>query len=326
MTERLVMRSVVCAIAQTPHGAHTAGAEGGMNHISGNQKWGHIDEGLPRDCLAACLITDAERYTALTETMQPSAVVELINRYFGALFGPVLDNGGIVSDVKGDGLLAVWNYESAGPQFKMRVCKACLEIVDAVDELNKQHPAHRLPTRLGLDFGPVALAQVGAHARYEYRAVGDPVNTASRLEALNKALKTRVLVSDAFAQGVSGFLFRDLGSFQLRGKRTRTRIRELVGSAEHCSSRDQELCGEFARAIAAYALGDEIEAARRFRSLRARFPEDGPARYYLQLLETGRPAPGKEFSPRSAQGRATTSGWFSQLWRASGHVAERVAK
>lgn len=297
-----------------------------MNNLSENDKWEYIGEGPPRHCLAACLITDAERYTALTESMAPSAVVELINRYFGALFGPVLDNGGIVSDVKGDGLLAVWNYDSAGAQFKMRVCKACVEIVAAVDELNKQHPAHRLPTRLGVDFGPVALARVGAHARYEYRAVGDPVNTASRLEALNKTLRTRVLVSDAFAQGISGFLFRDLGSFQLRGKRTRTRIRELVGSAEHCSSRDQELCGDFGRAVEAYAVGDEAEAARRFRSLQARFPEDGPARYYLRLLETGRPAPGEEFSPQSAQGRATTSGWFSQLWRANDHVAERVAK
>src|SRR5712692_4917524 len=190
-----------------------------MSNPSENHKWEYIGEGPPRHCLAACLITDAERYTALTESMEPSAVVELINRYFGALFGPVLDNGGIVSDVKGDGLLAVWNYDSAGAQFKMRVCKACVEIVAAVDKLNKQHPAHRLPTRLGVDFGPIALARVGAHARSDYRAVGDPVNTASRLEALSQALRTRVLVTDAFAQGVSGFLFRDLGSFQLRGKR-----------------------------------------------------------------------------------------------------------
>ena len=56
--------------------------------------------GLPRECLAACLMTDAERYTALTEAMEPSAVVEMINRYFDALFGPVLKNGGMISDVK----------------------------------------------------------------------------------------------------------------------------------------------------------------------------------------------------------------------------------
>jgi hypothetical protein len=152
--------------------------------------WENVGAGAPRHCLAACLMTDAERYTSLTETMEPSAVVEVINRYFGALFGPVLANGGTVSDVKGDGLLAVWNHESAGAQFKARVCRACVEIVAEVDRLNKEWPAHRLPTRLGVDFGPVALARVGAHARYEYRAVGDPVNTASRLQELNKLFKT----------------------------------------------------------------------------------------------------------------------------------------
>ena len=108
---------------------------------------GYATEGLPRGCLAACLMTDAERYTALTEAMEPTAVVEMINRYFEALFGPVLKNGGIVSDVKGDGLLAVWNHESAGTQFKAQVCTACLEIVEAVDRRNTQDPAHRLPTR-----------------------------------------------------------------------------------------------------------------------------------------------------------------------------------
>jgi adenylate cyclase len=276
----------------------------------------HEHEARPRDCLAACLITDAERYTALTEGMEPSAVVELVNRYFGALFGPVLDNGGMVSDVKGDGLLAVWNYQSAGGEFKASVCKACLEMVERVDELNRQHPAHRLPTRLGVDFGPVALARVGAHARFEYRPVGDPVNTASRLEELNKLLKTRILVSEAFAHGVRGFLFRDLGSFQLRGKRTRTRVKELVGALENCSIREHALCREFAHAVAAFEVGPAAEAQASFQALQAKVPDDGPTRYYLQRLELLRSEP--EYAP--------PRGWISQLWRAAGNAAGRGAR
>jgi adenylate cyclase len=268
--------------------------------------WENVGAGAPRHCLAACLMTDAERYTSLTESMAPAAVVEVINRYFGALFGPVLANGGTVSDVKGDGLLAVWNHESAGPQFKARVCKACVEIVSVVDHLNKEWPAHRLPTRLGVDFGPVALASVGAHARYEYRAVGDPVNTASRLQELNKLFKTRILVSDPFAEGVSGFLFRDLGCFQLRGKRSRTRVRELVGALEDCDARQVALCREFAHAVAAFEIGAMDEALERFQALRAHSPEDGATRYYLQQLEE---------IARQGQEYAARRSWLSQLWR-----------
>lgn len=260
----------------------------------------------PSNCLAACVITDAERYTGLTERMEPAAVVELVNRYFDALFGPVLANGGFVSDVKGDGVLAVWNYATAGAQLKARVAKAVLEMVASVDELNRRHPAHRLPTRFGVDFGPVALAQVGAHQRFEYRAVGDPVNTASRLEELNKALRTRVLVSDTFAQGCSGYLFRDLGTFQLRGKRSRTRVRELIGALEDCSARQHALAREFGQAMAALDAGASAEAKRRFQDLQSSVPEDGPTRYYLQRFEAT-PAQSEYAQPRS---------WLSQLWGA----------
>ena len=256
-------------------------------------------------CLAVCLITDAERYTGLTETMEPTAIVELVNRYFDSLFGPVLDNGGVISDVKGDGLLAIWNHESAGPGFKARACNAFVEIVAAVEAFNQRHFSGRLPTRLGVDFGPVALARVGAHEHFEYRAVGDPVNTASRLEELNKTLKTRVLVSEALAQGVHGFLFRDLGSFHLRGKHMRTRVRELVGRLERCSLRQHEHCREFAQAVAAYELGDAAQAQERFRSVHALMPEDGPTRYYMQCLEAA----------AEAHGAGQAGGWLHHFWR-----------
>lgn len=245
-----------------------------------------------RECLAACLITDAERYTTLTEAMPPGAVVDLVNRYFAALFAPVLDNGGEISDVKGDGLLALWNAESAGAAFKNRVCRACLEIVEQVDGLNRRQPAHRLPTRLGVDFGPIAIARVGARERFEYRPVGDPVNTASRLEELNKLLQTKILVSDSFAQDVSGFVFRDVGSFRLRGKQSPTRVRELVGEAGRCDESTLQRCHEFGEAVAQYRAGNGHDAQRRFRSLCLSDPADGAARYYLRQLEAGASTPG----------------------------------
>jgi adenylate cyclase len=266
----------------------------------------HRNDERPSNCLAACVITDAERYTGLTEAMEPSAVVELVNRYFDALFQPVLENGGFISDVKGDGVLAVWNYESAGAQLKALVCKACLEMVSRVDVLNCFDPEHRLPTRVGVDFGPVALAHVGARHRFEFRAVGDPVNTASRLQELNKQLRTLILVSDTFAHGVSGFLFRDLGSFQLRGKRNRTRVKELVGALETCTAEQIARCNEFARAVSAFESGDGLEARRRFLALQSAAPDDGPTLHYLQRLQA-RPSQPEYPASRS---------WIGQLWGA----------
>jgi adenylate cyclase len=283
--------------------------EGAINVETLDLQRGFAANGTLRSSLAACLMTDAERYTGLIETMEPAAIVDLVNRYFDALFGPVLANGGVVSDLKGDGMLAVWTHESAGASFKARVCKACLELLEGVDRLNRRQPAHRLPTRLGVDFGPVALARVGAHARYEYRPVGDPVNTASRLQELNKVLGTRVLVSDSFAQSVEGYLFRDLGSFQLRGKRARTRVRELIGAHDACSPSAHQRCRDFAHAVAAYEMNDERDAQRRFRDLQQRFPTDGPTRFYLQRIAESLQHAGAQ----DAEKRGSAAGWFDKL-------------
>jgi adenylate cyclase len=236
--------------------------------------------------LAACVMTDAERYTSLTEGMEPRKVVTLVNSYFTALFGPVLEHGGRVVDVKGDGILAIWIADAPDAEVRGRVCEGCLAIAQAVDRFNAANPAARLPTRIGVDYGPIALANVGALARYEYRAVGETVNTSSRLEQLNKDLGTRLLVSAPLAEGVKGFLFRDLGGFTLRGKQSPLRVLELVAQRATAQRPQIDLCEAFASALAKFERGNVEGARREFAALRARYPSDGPARYYARRCET----------------------------------------
>jgi adenylate cyclase len=227
-------------------------------------------------------MTDAEGYTGVAEGMDPSELVDLVNRYFRAMFRAVLGNGGLVLDVKGDGILAVWASESPDATLRAQVCRGCLEMVEASDRFNLCFPARRLPTRIGVDFGPIALANVGAFARYEYRAVGDTVNTCARLEQLNKPLGTRVLVSQPFAEGIDQFLFRDLGTFVLRGKRAAQRVLELVTAKSAATRRQRALCEGFASALAVHERGDRAAAHDVFAMLNERFPDDGPTRVYLR--------------------------------------------
>jgi adenylate cyclase len=234
-----------------------------------------------RNCLAACAISDADGYTGIAEGMEPAHLVELVNSYFRTLFAAVLGNGGVVADVKGDGVLAIWTSEQPDVALRTRVCRSCLRMVEAAERFNRRLPARRLPTRVGADFGPIALANVGAFARFEYRAVGDTVNTCSRLEQLNKQLGTRILVSQALAQGVDAFLFRDLGEFTLRGKRASLRVFELLAERARAAQGQLLLCEGFARARAAYEAGCIDEAIARFGTLCARYPQDGPSRFFL---------------------------------------------
>jgi len=236
--------------------------------------------GVERYPFAACMMSDAEHFTEVTEGMDPSAVVELVRVYFNALFAPVVKYGGRVVDVKGDGILAVWTHCTSVPQLRNRVCSAALEVAAAVDQFNASHPLQRLPTRIGVDIGPIAVADLGALACLQRRAVGDPVVTSSRLEQLNKALGTRILVSDAVAQGEHGHVFRDLGPFRLRGKRSDVRVLELVGHRQTISARQRGLCEGFEAAMQSYQAGESEAAAAAFRRLRRRYPEDGATNYY----------------------------------------------
>jgi adenylate cyclase len=155
---------------------------------------------------------------------------------------------------------------------------ASLAILEAVDEFNREHPQAQLPTRIGLESGEMLLGNIGAEQRYEYRAIGDIVNTAARVQGLNQLLGTRVLISAATLDESDELGARDVGTFVLRGKRLPVRVLEPITAAAR--PLDAEGLSAFAGALGAFRAGAWQEARERFDILAARFPEDGPSRYY----------------------------------------------
>jgi adenylate cyclase len=242
------------------------------------------------DC--SCLVTDAADYTTLSETLQSEQLAALLNQYFENLFRPVLDLGGYVSDVIGDSMLALWPDRGAGRQGRLRVCEACLDAADAVERFNSISPIAKLPTRFGVHFGPVTLGLVGALTHYEYRAVGDTVNTANRVQGLNKRLGTRVLASDSAVEDLDELLLREIGLFRLKGKRTAMRIYEIVCRRKDATQNDLRMCLEFRDALAALRGDDHDLMLARFDRLVNDFPNDGPSAFYAGLLRKGIPADG----------------------------------
>jgi len=225
-----------------------------------------------------CLVTDAEHYTSVAERLTPTELAALMNDYYEAIFRVVQDYGGEISDTAGDSMIAVWASAELDPAARLRAAKASLAILDAVDEFNRRHADAPLPTRIGLESGELLLGNIGAEQRYEYRAIGDIVNTAARIQGLNQPLGTRVLISAATLDASSELQARDVGTFLLRGKRLPVRVREPL-SAAACSLGDEGLAA-FAGALVSFRAGAWQEAHEGFAALAARFPYDGPSRYY----------------------------------------------
>jgi adenylate cyclase len=227
-----------------------------------------------------CLVTDAENYTSVAERLPPAALAALVNDYYQAIFRVVQAHGGEISDTAGDSMVAVWASGKPDAGARLRAARASLAILDAVDDFNRGHADAPLPTRVGLETGEMLLGNIGGEQRYEYRAVGDIVNTASRIQGLNPLLGTRVLLSSTALAGIE-LPARDVGTFLLRGKRLPVDVFEPIAAAG-CRLDDSSI-EEFAAALAAFRRGDWQSAQDAFEALALRFPNDGPSRYYDAL-------------------------------------------
>ncbi len=229
------------------------------------------------------LFADAEKYSTLAETMAPDDLKRFINRFYEVLFAPVKKHGGRVFDVVGDAMLAIWYAESLSAGTRSKPCRAALEMAGTVRAFNDSSHGPKLPVRIGLHSGHVSIGTVGAIDHYEYRAVGDCVNTASRLEGLNKHLKTRILVSEDVIAGIDDFLTRPLGRFLLAGKVNAVPVHELISEREAANVEKLRLCDAFGQALEAYREKRWGEAIGIFENILEESPEDGPSRFYLAL-------------------------------------------
>ena len=228
-----------------------------------------------------CLVTDAEQYTALAERLRPDPLAALMNDYYSVLFRVVEEYGGEISDTAGDSMVAVWATAEPDASVRERALRASVAMMERIDAFNRQRPDTQLPTRIGLESGELVVGNIGAEQRYEYRAIGDIVNTAARIQGLNGVLGTRVLVSAATLPVVDSQT-RDVGTFLLRGKRLPVRVYEPLATAR--ATFDSSAFAGFASALAAFRGGQWMEAHERFAALAQR-SDDGPTRYYAVLAQ-----------------------------------------
>jgi adenylate cyclase len=232
-----------------------------------------------------CLATDVDGYTSISETLDPAELRLIMNEYYASVFVPVAAHRGIVSDVVGDAMVAIWAAATDSASLREQACRAAVEIGAAAEAFGRTPHRPALPTRIGLDSGRMALGNVGGISHYEYRAVGDIVNTASRIQGLNKVLGTRILMSAAVFEGTSGLVARHLGEFRLRGKSNPVSIYELAAIEPRVGEEQRWLCSTFETAVDALRARRWKDAEGILLDVIARFPHDGPARFYLEWLK-----------------------------------------
>lgn len=182
----------------------------------------------PKRTIATILYTDIENFTGIAESMPPERVFEMLNEYFPALVDPIMAHGGVVNQFQGDALLVTYNVPVEDPHHADNALKTAIEIQD---RLHRQKFAGvSLRTRIGVNTGEVIAGNVGSGTRVAYTVHGDAVNSAARLEQLNKQYDTYTLVSASTVERLSGsYNLREIGEVSIRGKHEEMRVFELVG-------------------------------------------------------------------------------------------------
>jgi adenylate cyclase len=251
-----------------------------------------------------CLATDVQGYTTLSETLQPSTLAALMNEYFEALFEPIVSRRGIVTGVAGDGVMSVWASPSPDTLVRGQAALAALDSLRRIDAFNETHAPRYLPTRFGLHAGWMVLGNVGGAGHFAYNAVGDIPNTASRIESLNKHLRTRVLATQEVVDGLRDLLVRRIGAFRLKGKSDAVSVYEILCPLTSANTPDKLRCEAFEQALTCFEDRRWSTAEQRFEALLNEFPGDGPARFMLGVCQHYRacpPPPGADTVIRLAE-------------------------
>jgi len=179
------------------------------------------------------LFTDITNFTEITEQTNPEQLMIHLSAYLNILTQCIQHNQGNIDKYIGDAIMAFWGAPLDDPDHIAHACQAALDCQREVHRINKQWEDQGKPilkTRFGLNAGDAIVGNMGSSDRLNYTALGDTVNLASRLEALNKTYQTEIIVSESVYKACSDkFIFKPLGTVQVRGKHQTTTIYELIG-------------------------------------------------------------------------------------------------
>lgn len=233
------------------------------------------------------VFTDLAGFTGLMEQADPAEAVALLNAYLDPIIAIAFEYQGTLDRIIGDAVAIMFSAPVPQADHRQRALQCALAI-DAfatayARDLNARGIAFG-KTRIGVHSGEVIVGNFGGSTIFDYRALGDPVNTASRLESVNKHLGTRMCVSAEVLSGCPGQQARPVGRLVLKGKVQALTVLEPVTSREEDGQRAP--LADYEQAYRLMAEG-EAGALAEFERLQAQFPDDPLVALHARRLREG---------------------------------------
>ncbi len=240
------------------------------------------------------LFADIRGFTTISEKLSSQTLVRLLNDFFEPMAKKIMENNGMVDKFIGDAIMAVFNAPVDFSDHPYFGCKSAIQMLSVLEELNESWKKLGLPEisiGIGINTGTAVVGNVGASFRFDYTALGDTVNTASRLEGLNKTYGTKIIISEYTEKRVRGrFLTRELDIVRFKGKDIPIKVYELLEDKKELYS----LKKSFEEALSLYRKMDFSKALFEFERILERFPYDGPTRLYIERCKKYLKSPPKK--------------------------------
>ncbi|HVZ00685.1 MAG TPA: adenylate/guanylate cyclase domain-containing protein [Dongiaceae bacterium] len=212
------------------------------------------------------MFTDIRGFTKLSEGLDPQGLTHVINAFLTPMSNLIKEHGGTIDKYIGDCIMAFWNAPLDVPHHAREAVRTAVEMRRTLKRLNEQFAAEaqasgkepvKLKAGVGLNTGIGCVGNMGSEQRFAYSALGDTVNTASRLESLSPAYFVDLVFSEETAKDVADFALLELDQVKVKGKAIPIRLFTCLGFEAYAARPEyQALRERHDRMLAAYRAQD----------------------------------------------------------------------
>lgn len=228
------------------------------------------------------LFSDIRGFTTVSESLTPPELVKLLNEYLTPMTRIVLEEHGTLDKFIGDAVMALFNAPLNVPNHPEAACRAALRMMTELQSLNESFLSrgmNKIDIGIGINTGLAVVGNMGADIRFDYTAIGDSVNLASRLEGLNKYYGSHILVSEETRNRVtdSSLIFREVDRVTVKGKKLPVVMYEMMIN-------NFDILTQFEEALELYREKDFENARKIFLKL-ASDKNDPPSKLYAERCD-----------------------------------------
>jgi adenylate cyclase len=237
------------------------------------------------------LFTDVKGFSTISEQLDPSELVGLLNEYLTEMSDIIMAQRGTIDKYEGDAIISFFGAPIEYEDHAERACRSAIRMKKVEEELNRRFVEERLSpapvfTRVGINTGEMVVGNMGTAQKMDYTIMGNTVNLASRLEGVNKQYGTWILVSETtFLEGGASFAARRLDMVRVVGIQEPVRLYELVDEKREISSSMEEALEIFDEGLQLFEQREWKKARDYFRQVLDIVPQDGPSQFYIERCD-----------------------------------------